>query len=102
MIQQVEILGAHAWFFRDGDAYTVPAGGNASRTAKPGATDPKWLDFGIVDIAIAPKMETKEIWRPAPAVKELEDIIAFKRQLDFKVKKQELSALDFEMIFQTL
>jgi hypothetical protein len=102
MIQQVEILGAHAWFFRDGAAYTVPGAGNASRTAKPGATDAAWLDLGIVDIGLSPKSDEKEIWRPAPAVKELEDVIPYKRQLDVKIKKQELNNLDFELIFASL
>lgn len=102
MIQQVEILGAHAWFFRDGAAYTVPGNGNASRTAKPGAADPKWLDLGILDLGLSPKMEKKEIFRPAPAVKELEDIIPYKRGLDLKLKKQEMNNLDWELIFGCL
>lgn len=102
MIQQVEILGAHAFFFRDGAAYTVPGAGVASRTAKPGATDPVWYDFGILDLGLSPKMEEKEIWRPAPGVKELEDVIPFKRGLDIKLKKQELSNIDLELVFGSL
>lgn len=102
MIQQVEILGAHAWFYRDGLAITVPGAATSSRTAKPGATDPLWRDFGICNVGLSPQMEEKEIWRPAPAVKELEDVIAFKRGMTFKIKKQELSNLDWELIFGSL
>lgn len=103
MIQQTEILGAHAWFFRDGAPFTVPdPGGNASRTVKPGAADPAYVDLGIVDIGLSPQMEEKEIWRAAPAVKELEDVIPFKRGMTIKIKKQELSNLDWELIYGCL
>ncbi len=102
MIQQVEILGAHAWFYRDGLNITVPGAAVSSRTVKPGAADPLWLDLGIVDVGLSPQMEEKEIWRPAPAVKELEDVIPFKRGLNIKIKKQELSNIDLELVFGTL
>lgn len=102
MIQQTEILGAHAWFFRNGTAFTVPGAGTASRTSKPGAADTGWYDLGILDIGLAPKMEEKEIWRAAPAVKELEDVIPYKRGLDIKLKKKELGVLDFELVLGCL
>lgn len=102
MIQQSEILGAHAWFYRDGLAITAPGAAVSSRTAKPGAADPLWHDLGVVDVGLSIKMEEKEIWRPAPAVKELEDVIPFKRGLDLKIKKQELNNLDFELVFGAL
>lgn len=102
MIQQTEIIGAHLWLFRNGAAFTIPGVGTASRTAKPGAADPAWLDCGIVDVGLSPQMEEKEIWRASPAAKELEDIIAVKRGLTLKIKKQELSNLDFELLFGSL
>lgn len=102
MIQQVEILGGHAWFYRDGLAITVPGAATSSRTSKPGAADPLWRDFGIVDLGLSQSIEEKMIRRPAPAIKELEDIIAVSRDLTIKIKKQELSNIDFELMFGSL
>jgi len=99
MIQQPEILGAHGWFFRDGAAFTVPEAGTTGREVKPGAADPLWHDFGIIDVSITPEMGAEiEIWKSSPAVKELHDIIISKRGLTFKITKKELSNFDLELV----
>lgn len=103
MTQQTEILGAHLFAFRDGAAFTVPdPGGDAARETKPGATDPAWLDLGIVDVTVQPQVEEYEVWAPAPGVKQLEDVIPYKRQLNLVIKKTELDNFTLEHLWGAL
>ena len=99
MQQQVEILGAHLYAFRDGSAFTVPEAGTASRTSKPGPTDPAWIDQGIVDVIVQPQQEELEVWAPSPGVKQLEDVIPNKRQLNLQIKKTELDNMTLELLW---
>lgn len=101
MERQVEILGAHAFFFRSGAAFTIPANGTAGRAAKPGPTDPKWLDLGIVDVGVNRSSSAKEIWKANPGVKELYDIIRTKRKITYKIKRTEMDNLALELIWGT-
>lgn len=95
-------LGAHGFFFRDGTAYTVPSSGTASRTSKPGATDPAWVDLGVIDeIEVTKASEEHEIFAPSPGKKRLYDVIEGKSQLTLKIGAQELSPLLVELIFGT-
>lgn len=96
------ILGNHGFFFRDGAAYTVPSSGNASRTAKPGATDTGWIDIGIVT-AVKPERQSdaQEVWAPTPGVLRLYDIIRTKQKLSFTLNLEEVSPLSWELLFNT-
>ena len=38
------VVGTHAFFAREGVAFTVPTNGTTPRTAKPGNADASWLD----------------------------------------------------------
>lgn len=102
MTRQVEILGAHAFFFRSGTAFTVPGAGTAGRSSKPGPTDPVWLDLGIVDVGLNKSAEKKEIWEPSPGIKQLKEIIRTKRKIVYKIKRTELDNLAIELMWGTL
>ena len=96
------ILGSHVYFFRDGEAFTVPAAGNASRTIKPGADDPEWIDFGVVNnLSVSPESSVEEIYAPSPGSLELYDVIENKRKRTIKFDCEELSFLAFELAFHT-
>jgi len=58
MQQNSFIIGSHAYFFRDGDAITVPAAGVSGRGVKAGGADPLWLDLGVLsDVGVTPSQE---------------------------------------------
>jgi hypothetical protein len=96
------ILGSHVHFFRDGETFTVPSAGTASRIAKPGAEDPKWIDLGIVNnLGISPESSVDEIYAPSPGTLELYDVIENKRKRVIKFDCEELSFLSFELAFNT-
>ena len=94
------ILGSHVSFFRDGEAFTDPESGTASRSAKPAADDPKWIDFGVVNnLGVTPESSVDEIYAPSPGTLELYDVIENKRKRTFKFECDELSFLSFELAF---
>jgi hypothetical protein len=97
------VFGQHAFFFRDGDAYTVPGAGTASRTAKPGETDPAWMNLGIVEEASDGLEDTEiEIFAPTPGRLRLYDVINTKDKLNLKFTTSELSAVAVETLYRTL
>jgi hypothetical protein len=97
------IVGNHAFFFRDGDAFTVPSSGTAARAAKPGAADAGWIDFGIISsLGVTPSKDAKEVYAPTPGQLRLYDVIETKRKLDIKFDTEEMSSLAFEILFGTL
>lgn len=97
------VLGSHAFFFPDGNAYTVPGAGTAGRSAKPGATDPAWIDLGIVNGAPESPVESEkiEIFAPTPGRLELYDVLETKRKRKGKIKVKELSALAIQILRRT-
>lgn len=96
------VLGLHAFWFRDGDTYTVPSAGTAGRSFKPGATDPKWIDFGAITDADADLDETEiEIWAPTPGVQRLWDIIATKPKLKLQFTTEEFGPFHLETLLRT-
>jgi hypothetical protein len=97
------ILGSHAFFFRDGSAYTVPGAGTASRTAKPGAADTGWIDLGILnEVTVQHQREEREIFAPTPGVLRLYDVKETKRQLLINLQTMDMSPLAFELMWGTL
>ncbi len=100
MTKNCLILGAHAFLFREGDAYTLPnPGGNAGREAKPGPTDPAWLDLGELDAEITTSWKEYELMGASPARKELVDVIIHSPDLQVKLKLKELSDVVMEALF---
>lgn len=98
------ILGSHANFFPDGLAFTVPGAGTASRTSKPGATDPAWINLGVVDGATDSPVESEkiDIFASSPGVKRLYDRLETKLMRKGKLKVKELSPLALRIIYRTL
>lgn len=94
------ILGSHAYFVRENDAFTVPSAGNAGRNAKPGATDTSWIDVGIIkDAGIASTHEKREIFAPTPGKLSRYDVINTKRKTDIKLTLMEMPLLIWELLF---
>lgn len=97
------VLGNHAFFFRDGAAYTVPSAGTAGRSSKPGAADTGWIDLGIISsVSLQHERDEKEVFAPSPGTLRLYDIVETKRQLTLKLKCDQLSPLMFEAMWGTL
>jgi hypothetical protein len=102
MITAPRSLGNHAYFFRDSSPFTVPQAGTASRTAKPGADDPAWVDLGVISsLSISPESAEDEIYAPSPGTLELYDVVENKRKRTIKFDCDELSFLSFELAFHT-
>jgi hypothetical protein len=103
LTQRTIISGAHAFFFRDGDAYTVPGAGTASRIAKPGPTDPVWISLGVLEEAtVSIDGQDIKIFAPTPGRQRLWDVITTKDELMIKFSAAELSAFMIETLFRTL
>ena len=97
------IYGNHAFFFRDGAAFTVPSAGTAGRAAKPGAADTSWIDLGIVsELNVQHDREQREVFAPTPGVLRLYDVIETKRNMKITATCMEMSPMAFELIFGTL
>lgn len=96
------VLGSHLYGFRDGSAFTVPGAGTAGRTAKPGATDPAWVDLGIVEDSDANR-ESEEIVINAPSPGRMReyDVIEGLDKLLLTATTKECSPLALEVLFKT-
>lgn len=92
-------LAGLAYFYRDGAAFTLPAPGTVSRTAKPGATDPGWLDLGHVDINTKATVSEEVIKRNMPGRRVDYDVLQTGRELTHNLTLHELQNLVFELLF---
>lgn len=102
-------LGKHVFFFRAGDAITVPAAGTGSAAGaatvsnKPDPTDPLYTDLGAIadwDSEIK-TMGDEKILAPSPGRLQLKNIIEKGAEQTEKFTTQELSALALEIIYRT-
>ncbi len=97
------ILGSHAWFFRDGGAFTVPSAGTAGRAAKPGAADTGWINLGILsEVTVQHQREERDVFAPTPGAHRLYDVKETKRQIAVNLTTVEMSPLAFELLWGTL
>jgi len=97
-----KIIGTYAFFFRDGDAYTVPGAGTTAREDKPGATDPAWIDLGIIEDAKDNlEQEEKEIFKPVPGRLALWQILRTKAKLKLTFTASELCAFAIELGYRS-
>lgn len=99
----VYILGKHAWFFREGSAYTVPEAGTCAVESKPDASDPAYIDLGAIeewedDVSGGTDIE---VWRPSPGQLRLKDIIEVKPKMMVKFTTGELGPLAVESLYRT-
>lgn len=96
-------IATHAFFFREGDAFTVPSAGTCGVNAKPGAADPKWISLGTIENfedAISDE-EEKKVWAPTPGHLQVKDIITTKQGMTFKLTSNDLSPLAVEAFYRT-
>jgi hypothetical protein len=95
-------LGTHLFFFRNGAAYTVPSAGTCSKTTKPGAADPAWVNLGsIIDVQVEKQSQKIEMWGPSPGQIRRLKVIETKKALDLMFTCQELGNLALEAMFGT-
>lgn len=102
MIERSYIIGVQGFFVPNGTAFTIPAAGIASRTAKPGATDTSWLDMGVFkdnDFGFEKKQEARDVFAAAPGNIVLYDEILTKGEVDFKMGACQLSPFYFSLMF---
>src|SRR5262245_3096747 len=98
------LLGAHVFFFREGDTLTFSGtSGAASNTNKPNAADTAWVDLGIIDDAAFTFDETDfEIWGAQTGRLRLVDLLSTKEKIGLKFTCGELSPLAVETQLRTL
>lgn len=102
MNTKARIIGAHVWFAREGETFTIPTNGVVSRTAKPGANDASWDYLGIIgEASKEARREQAEVWGPSPGRLALKDVIDFKHQLTLSVTLRELGPKVYEYIYNT-
>lgn len=100
-------LGKHAYFFREGDAITVPATGSAAGAAtssnQPAASDPAYINLGPIlswedDFKSG---KTEEVWGPSPGKLQLLDEIDLKVMQKAKFDTEQVTALALEVFYRT-
>jgi hypothetical protein len=100
-------LGKHSYFYRDGDVITIPATGSAtgasSRTNKPDATDPLYIDLGAIDDWSDEFKSNgdEKIYKPSPGRRQLYDIIEKGADGMLKFTTEEVGAFALECFFRT-
>jgi hypothetical protein len=102
-------LGHHGFFFREGDAITIPAAntgsiaGPASRTNKPDPTDPLYQDIGaIADWSDETKsLGDEKIYKPSPGRMQHYDSVEKGAEFTKKFTAQEIQALAMEIFYRT-
>ena len=103
LVLGVYSLGKHAWVFRDGDPFTVPAPGTAGAESKPDATDPAYIDIGAIedwedDVSGG---QDQEVWRPSPGRLVLKDVLEIKAKFMCKFTTGDLSPFALEAFYRT-
>lgn len=97
------IIGAHAWFFREGASFTVPTAGTCAREAKPGADDTGWVEIGIIkDSSVNHEAERLQRFAPLPGGLRLYDEHETKSKITMKLTTDDISPLAIELLFGTL
>jgi hypothetical protein len=100
--------GQQAWFFRNGDAITIPAAGGsvagpASISNKPNPLDPNYIPLGSInDWEDDLKGTDVEIWGPAPGRQQLIGLHETKVKSSRKFTAQQMSAIAAELFYRPL
>ena len=99
------LVGSHAYFWQDGQPFTMPAPGTTGRESHADATDPGWGDryLGILGTSHiqSARGEGVEVWAPSPGRLRLYDVIASKSDIMLTFTLQQLIALGFQLMFGT-
>jgi hypothetical protein len=96
-------VGSHAWFFRENDAFTLPAPGFAGVSALPGPLDAGWIYAGDIETweDHMAQDEEKEVRKPNPGVLVRKDIITIFQGLDIKLVTNSLTKLSMEAMYRS-
>lgn len=95
----------HAFFVALGTAFTLPAPGTASASAKPDAADAVWTAGSLGDIeefTLTPESEELEKMGGRPGALVVVDVIELSRKLKLKWKTTDITPLVHQLIFGTL
>lgn len=102
MNKKRSVIGSHAFLFLDGSAFTLPnPGGTVGRAAKPGATDPAWIDAGVSKWKIGNTGKTEEFFAPVPGSYQLYDEIVVSKGITLKGTLMEMTNLIWQMLLST-
>lgn len=101
MIKDTIVVGSHAFFFPAGSAFTLPANGVSSRTAKPGSTDTGWINLGVSEWTKQNTGTTADIKAPAPGIRVLWKKVPTSRGLKLKGKLKEMQNLVWKLLLST-
>jgi hypothetical protein len=99
------LLGSQFWFFREGDAFALPAPGVCAQESKPGISpgfDAGWISLGAVE-SFDPTIsqEDHKLYRPSPGRYVLKDVIETKQELSAKITSNDVGPLAIEAFFRT-
>ncbi len=96
-------LATHAFFAREGDAFTTPAPGTVGRNDKPDADDDVWIEPGTIEESEDSIVDEDEVklWKPSPGHLVPNDIITLKQGLQIKFTTNEMSPLAVEAFYRT-
>lgn len=95
-------LTSHAWFFKEGAAFTSPAAGNVAIDAWPDAAEATWPDKFIGDIEAfedTKNVEKVEVRKPRVGQLVRKDIIHIFQSLDFKLTTNSLKRIAFQIMY---
>lgn len=97
------ILDCHLYFFREGDAFTLPEAGTAGVAALPNANDTAWLDLGSIEDweDTVDGGNDLEAWTPVAGVLQLKDIIEIKPKFTLKATTNDMTALAYESFYRS-
>lgn len=96
------ILGAHLWFARSGESFTLPSPGTVSRSSLPGPTDTVWAYLGVIkELGTEGSAEEVEVWKPSPGNLRLDDVIHTKPQIKYTFTVADLGPSGVEFVFRT-
>lgn len=97
------LLGAHAFFFRNGDAFTVPGAGTCGVASKPGPTDTGWIELGVIqECNISVASEKIPVWIPSSGSLRKSSTLVTKREIKVTIKVGQFGPFAIEMLFGTL
>lgn len=100
------IVGSHFWFFREGDAFAVPAAGVCGQESKPGispAFDAGWIDLGAVESFEPTVTQTEhKLYRPAPGRLVLKDVLETQQELAGKITVNDAGPLAVELAMRAV
>ena len=96
----------HAWYFREGDAITVPVAGVCAVDVKPGIDpdfDPNWIFLGDAeDYEPSVAQEEEKVWKGKPGHLVKKDHLENKLERTLKVTTNDLNNIAMELFNRTI